>query len=245
MTRAAAADQARLLDLQDLDSTLSRLDHRRRTLPEAARAAGLADRVATLEQDAVIQRTRVSDLDREVARAEREVEQVRARADRDRDRLAAGTGSSKDLMGLQHELETLAARQRDLEDVELEVMERRETDAERLAAVEKELAETGAELAEATAARDRVLGEVMADGRRVAGERASTAAGIDSSLVALYDKLRASRGGVGAARLAGGRCGGCHLDIPQSDLAGIRALPADEVVRCEECGRILVRTEAG
>jgi uncharacterized protein len=245
VTRAAPADQARLLDLQDLDSTLSRLDHRRRTLPEAARVAELAERAATLEQDAVILRTRVSDLDREVARAEREVEQVRGRADRDRARLAAGTGSSKDLVGLQHELETLAARQRDLEDVELEVMERREADAERLAAVERELAEVGAELAEATAARDRALGEIMAEGRRVAGERTSTVAGIDTGLVTLYDRLRASRGGVGAARLAGGRCDGCHLDIPSSDLAAIRALPPDEVVRCEECGRILVRTEAG
>jgi predicted nucleic acid-binding Zn-ribbon protein len=245
VTRAPAADQARLLDLQDLDSTLSRLDHRRRTLPEAARAAELTERVATLEQDAVILRTRVSDLDREVARAEREVEQVRARADRDRDRLAAGTGSSKDLMGLQHELETLAARQRDLEDVELEVMERREAEAGRLAAVEKELEAVRGELADVTAARDRALAEIMGEGRRVTGERASTAAAIDAGLVALYDKLRASRGGVGAARLSGGRCDGCHLDIPSSDLAAIRALPADEVVRCEECGRILVRTETG
>lgn len=243
MTRASSADQARLLDLQDLDSALAQLDHRRRTLPEAARAAELADRVATLEQDAVILRTRVSDLDREAARAEREVEQVRARADRDRARLAAGTGNSKDLVALQHELETLTARQRDLEDVELEVMERQETAAERLTGAEKELAEARAELADATAARDRALAEIMGEGRRVVGQRSTAAGGIDAGLVALYEKLRATRGGVGAARLAGGRCEGCHLDIPSSDLAGIRALPADEVVRCEECGRILVRIE--
>jgi hypothetical protein len=245
VTRAPGTDQARLLALQDLDSTLARLDHRRRTLPEAARVAELTARVDALERDAVILRTRVSDLDREVARAEREVEQVRARAERDRDRLAAGTGSSKDLVGLQHELETLAARQRDLEDAELEIMERRETDAERLTAVERELAAARAELGEATAARDRAMSEVMTEGRRVAGERAAAVTGIDAGLVALYEKLRPSRGGVGAARLAGGRCEGCHLDIPSSDLARVRALPADEVVRCEECGRILVRAEAG
>lgn len=241
MTRAPAADQVRLLALQELDSTLARLDARRRSLPEAQRAAELEARVAALDEDAVILRTRVADLDREVARAEREVEQVRARADRDRKRLEAGTGTSKDLMGLQHEIETLAARQRDLEDVELEVMERRETDADRLATVEQQLATAREQLAEAVAARDAALAGIVAEGRRVAGERARAVTTVDAGLVALYEKVRSTRGGVGAARLEGGRCGGCHLDIPGSDLAQIRETPADEVVRCEECGRILVR----
>jgi hypothetical protein len=241
VTRAPAADQVRLLALQELDSALARLDARRRSLPEAQRAAELEARVAALDDDAVILRTRVADLDREVARAEREVEQVRARADRDRRRLETGTGTSKDLMGLQHELETLAARQRDLEDVELEVMERRETDADRLATVEQQLATAREHLAAAVTARDAALAGIVTEGRQVAAERARVVTTVDAGLVALYEKVRATRGGVGAAKLEGGRCGGCHLDIPGSDLAQIREIPADEVVRCEECGRILVR----
>lgn len=241
MTRAPAADQVRLLALQDLDSTLARLDARRRTLPEAQRAAELETRVAALHEDAVILRTRVSDLDREVAKAEREVEQVRTRAERNRARLETGTGSGKDLMGLQHELETLTARQRDLEDVELEVMERREVDGDRLASVEQQLAAAREQLTEAVAARDVALADIVAEGRRVTAERTQAVSGVDAGLVALYEKIRPTRSGVGAAKLEGGRCGGCHLDIPPSDLAQLRAAPADEVIRCEECGRILIR----
>lgn len=242
MTRASVADQNRLLALQQLDSTLAQLDARRRSLPEAAEAAALEQRAGVLDQDAVILRTRVADLDREVAKAEREVDQVRTRAERDRARLAAGTGSAKDLVGLQHELESLAARQNDLEEVELEVMERREAESERLAAVEAELAQVREKLADAVSRRDAAMAEIMANGRRVSAERAQAATGIDAALIALYDKIRSSRGGVGAARLDGIRCEGCHLDLPPSDVSRIRALAPDEIARCEECGRILVRS---
>lgn len=243
MTRASVDDQIRLLDLQRLDTSLARLGARRRALPETAETDRLTARTAALEEDAVIMRTRISDLDREVAKVEREVEQVRARADRDRARLDSGQGSSKDLVGLQHELESLAGRQRDLEDVELEVLERRETDAGRLAAVETELATARDLLVDAAARRDAALAALSAEAAALSARRASTVAEIDHVLVGQYEKIRASRDGVGAARLVGSRCEGCHLDLPHSDLARIRGLPADEVVRCEECGRILVRAD--
>ncbi len=127
MTKANALDQVRLLDVQTLDTRLLQLAHRRRTLPQHQQLAdveaerrGLADRLVQV-------RTTVGDVQRELRKAEADVEQVSTRAARDRARLEAGTGSAKDLQGLQHELESLARRQSDLEDVELEVMERLET----------------------------------------------------------------------------------------------------------------------
>ncbi len=74
------------------------------------------------------------------------------------------------------------------------------------------------------------------------GARQPLAADLPADLIALYDKLRETSGGLGAALLAGGRCGGCRLDLSGADLGRIRATSPEEVVRCEECRRIMVRT---
>ena len=186
--------------------------------------------------------TEYGDIQREVAKAEADVQLVRDRAARDRARLDSGTGSAKDLQALQHELESLARRQAELEDVELEVMERAE-DAESAAnqlAAERET--LSAQLAEATAARDAALAELDAEAARVAAPRADTVAGVGEDLVALYEKIRAQNGGVGAAALRQRRCGGCQLELNNVDMNRIKAAAPDEVLRCEECRRILVRT---
>jgi predicted nucleic acid-binding Zn-ribbon protein len=52
----------------------------------------------------------------------------------------------------------------------------------------------------------------------------------------------ASRGGVGAAELRQRRCTGCQLEINAAELREFAAAAEDEVLRCEECGRILIRT---
>ncbi len=72
---------------------------------------------------------------------------------------------------------------------------------------------------------------------------APATAGMPDDLLALYDRLRASKGGVGAAELRARQCGGCRLTLDNAELQSIAAMAADEVVRCEECQRILVRTD--
>ncbi len=64
---------------------------------------------------------------------------------------------------------------------------------------------------------------------------------LPAELVALYDRIRESTG-IGAALLRAGRCEGCRLELSGSERAKIKATAPDEVVRHEECGRILVRT---
>lgn len=243
MTRASHDDQVRLLGLQELDARIAQLEHRRRTLPEAAEVAELTARLTEARRAEGELAEAVAALDREVSRAERDVDQVRTRVDRDRQRLDAGTGSAKDLLGLQHELESLAARQSQLEDQELEIMERREAEAARLASVRDDAAATEASLAEATGRRDAAMAEVMTAGRAAVAARREAAAGVDGHLLTLYDKIRSQRSGVGAARFTGTGCDGCRMDFPPSEVTRVRAAGPDEVVRCEECGRILVRAD--
>lgn len=242
MTKADALEQVRLLDVQALDTRLRQLAHRRRTLPEHQQLADVDAERAGLRDRLVQVRTTVSDVQRELRKAEADVEQVRTRAARDRSRLEQGTGSPKDLQGLQHELESLARRQADLEDVELEVMERLEAAQAEQNGLAAALAAAEERAAELAASRDAATAQVDAEEATVTAQRDDVASGLDPTLVTLYDRTRERTQGIGAAMLRGKRCEGCRMELTPVELARIKALPADEVVRCEECGAILVRT---
>ena len=241
--KAAPDDQLRLLDLQALDSALDRLAHRRRTLPELAAVDELQTRVDRLADDVVLLQTEDADLGREQSKIDADVDVVRSRMAKDQQRLDTGQVSSpRELENLQSEIESLHRRQGDLEDAELEIMEKREVVQQRLAEVVAERERVALELAETEQRRDATFAEIDAESEKATQQRAELAVGIDAELLALYEKVRASSSGVGAAALHRGRCEGCHLQLNTTDLNRLRDAPADEVVRCEECRRILVRT---
>ncbi|MFF5171880.1 zinc ribbon domain-containing protein [Micromonospora sp. NPDC000089] len=233
--------QRRLLDLQAIDTTLAQLAHRRRALPERAELEALARELSALEDDRVRAQVAVDDLDRDIARLEKDVDQVRARKRKDEDRLAAGSGPSRELEALQHELASLNRRQGDLEDAELELMEQRETAQGVLDGIEARLAEARDRRAATEQRRDDSLAQIAKEEEFKRGARKPLAADLPADLVTLYDKIREDTG-LGAALLTAGRCGGCRLELSGADLARIRKADPDEVVRCEECRRIMVRT---
>lgn len=234
--------QRRLLDLQAIDTALTQLAHRRKTLPELAELDRLARELAVGEDDRVRAQVAVDDLDRDISRLEKDVDQVRVRADKDRGRLDAGTGPARELEALQHELATLTRRQSELEDAELELMEQREQAQGDLDTVIERLTSTRRTRAETERRRDSILSDLDKDREWKLSSRAPLAADLPADLVELYNKLRESTG-IGAALLRMGRCEGCRLELSGSERSRVRGLPADEVVRCEECGRILVRTD--
>ncbi|WP_431961245.1 zinc ribbon domain-containing protein [Actinacidiphila sp. bgisy160] len=241
--KAAPADQIRLLEVQALDARLAQLDHKRKNLPEHAEIERLNSDVSQLRDLLVAAQTEESDTAREQTKAEQDVDQVRKRAVRDQERLDSGAVSSpKDLENLQREIASLAKRQSDLEDVVLEVMERREGLQERVQELTGRLESVQAKAGESEERRDTALREIDAEGSAVVKEREIMAASVPADLLGLYDKLRAQSGGVGAARLYQKRCEGCRLELNITELNEVRAAAADEVVRCENCRRILVRT---
>jgi hypothetical protein len=241
--KAAPDDQLRLLDLQAFDSTLDRLAHRRTTLPEIEQAAALGARIAQLGDDVVRAETEDRDLGRAQQKVDADVEQVRSRMQRDQQRLDAGqVGSPRELQNLSHEIESLHRRQTELEDAELEVMEQRETVQARVTALRAEHEQATASLQETEQRRDAAVGQIETEVSAATAARGELADALPADLLALYDKLRASSAGVGAAALHRGRCEGCHLQLNTIDLNRLRDAPPDDVVRCEECRRILVRT---
>lgn len=228
--------------MQAVDTRLDQIVHRARSLPELVELAELEQRSAALRDELVGAQTSASDVQRELTKAEADVELVRQRSARNQTRLETGQGGHKELESLQHELASLQRRQSALEDAELEVMERLEIltgDVERLTA-EREALQSRVD--GATARRDRALAALDDERQQLVRQRVGMVAGLDEPLLALYEKVRESSGGVGAAVLRARRCEGCRLELNGQDLQRIRAAPADEVVRCEECRRILVRT---
>ena len=237
---ADPADQQRLLTLAELDSEIGRLQHTAKKLPQHARIAELMRNRQAVTDDLVAVTTRVGDLELSVRRAESDLVPVRTRLDRENKRVEDGSVTDpKVLRGLTEEVERIKRRIIELEDAELDLMgQLEETTAERdeLVTRKKEVEET---LRAEVAVRDAEVSKLSTEAK--AASRASEAEKVPAPLLALYEKIRTHRG-LGAARLHRGRCSGCQLELTISDLDVYRKAPQNEVLRCVECDRILVRT---
>lgn len=235
--------QVRLLDLADHDLHISQLEHKRRTLPDAQRAEELRLRLDRLNAEVIAAETIVSDIAREQARADADVDLVRERVRKDQT-LLTEINDAKQLQNLQQELESLARRQTELEDIELEVMERAEGAAAAVRVLTEDRDHVTSDLSVVEASVAEQYAEIDGDLASQQAERAALAGSLPQDLLALYEKIRMDHGGVGAARLERGRCAGCQLEIPPHELEDIRNAPPERVVRCEECRRILIRESA-
>jgi len=232
-----------LLDVQAVDNELAQLAHRKRTLPQLAEIAALNTRRSELDGRRVELGASVSDLGGHQRRLDADVEQVRARKQRNQQRLDSGAvGSPKDLANLQHELVALDRRISSLEDEELEYMELLEQAQGELDSVLQQISGLDQQLADLIASRDAAVAELDAGAANGVAERERLVSRLPAPLVTLYDKVRAGHGGVGAAALIRRQCQGCRLQLNAGDVAELAKAPADEVLRCPECDRILVRT---
>ncbi len=238
--KADAAQQNTLLKLAEMDTELAQLAHRAAHLPEQQRFEQIQAEQREVADRLGVLGVTLENLDADVAKLESEVDAVRRREDRDRGLLDSGTVQAKQLEELQHELGTLERRQASLEDSLLEVMERREEVAAEHSGEKARADALESDAATAAEARDAALAGIEQSRAEQAGRRAELAAGLNTDLVALYERLRASSG-VGAGRLQGVRCGACRIELDRGELARIAAAAEDEIQRCSECGAILVR----
>lgn len=241
MAKASPAEQMRLLDLQALDSRMKQLDSRARAARENPELAALAAKAAAARTALGAAATESADIERELTRAEADVASVTTRLERDRKHLDSGSGGSKELTALQSEIESLSRRRSDLEDTELEIMERLETakgtEAERRA----EAGAAESELAELEARRDSELAEIEAERAETQRQRTELAGRFAPDLLAVYERTLA-RNGIGAARLFHGTSEGSGMQLSPGDLAEIRKAADDAVVFCPDSGCILVRS---
>ncbi|MGW2662775.1 zinc ribbon domain-containing protein [Nocardia tengchongensis] len=239
---AESSIQAKLLDLAAVDAELTRIEHRRKVLPEQQAVDRLAAERTTRKDEAVKAEILIDDLDRDIRKLEGEIEAVRKREERDRGMLTAGSVGAKQLSELQHELGSLERRRKVLEDDEIEVMERREAAAAAHAHAGANLDQAEAELVDAERLRDSALADLAVAQQRCDSDRIALTNSFPAELLATYDKQRTTYG-VGAALLQARRCGACRIELDRGEISRISQTAPDVVVRCPECGAILVRTK--
>jgi uncharacterized protein len=237
---ASPADQLRLLDVAELDIRIRQADHARKNPAQAARVHELVARRQELSQELTTRLGVRDDLRSELRRIEADVAVVDARRDRDTERLQT-VSNPKDAQGLESELASLARRKSDLEDGELEVMERLEQADAAVAEQEAMIQQVNDEGAALSAAGKAEVAEATQRFDTATRDRAAVVGTVPADLLALYDRL--STRSAGAALLRRQTCEGCRMVLSGTDLQQLRQAAADAVVTCPECGCILVRTE--
>ena len=234
------SDQRSILDIQKFDQQSATLKNKAATLPELAEISTTTIKQNNVRDLRIAAETELSDVKRELARAEGDVEQIVTRIERDEKRLASGTGTPKELEQTQHELGTLGVRRSELEEVELEIMMRVDGIKDRISALTTEENELALVLADLNIRKENALAAIHTELEGIETDRKATTQSVGAELLALYEKIRESSG-IGAAALAGNQCKGCNLTMNTIELQRISGLAEDEVVRCEECRCILVR----
>ena len=239
--KASPSDQRSILDIARFDQQANSLRHKAANLPELAELASVTVKANNARDLRIAAETELNDVKRELSRAEGDVEQIVTRITRDEARLNGGSASPKELEQLQHEIATLKKRQESLEEIELEIMirndavtARRNTLTTDLASLETLKTEINSRLTTATTEINLLINEKLL-ARKEVGVK------IEQPLLDLYEKIRGANGGVGAAPLVGNKCNGCNLAINAVEMERIKSLAKDELLRCEECRRILVR----
>lgn len=241
MAKAPQAEQLRLLDLQANDSKLNQLKRQAAAARANPELSEVASRVAAADSEVVTAGTALADAERDLTRAEDDVQAVVSRLERDEQRLNSGTGTSKDLTALQSEVASLSKRRSDLEDIELEVMERVESARTAQEEAKSRAESVRTQLRELENTRDEELGRIEQERVGVQASRNELAGSFDPALLATYEKTLAKRG-VGAARLFHGTSEGSGMQLSPGDLADISRASDDDIVFCPDSGCILVRS---
>jgi predicted nucleic acid-binding Zn-ribbon protein len=239
--KAPHSDQLAILEVQALDDQLASLAQREANLPETVALNSAVIKRNNVRDLRIAAETERTDVKRELARAEGDVEQIVTRIKRDEARLNSGTGTPKELEQTQHELVTLGQRRAELEEAELTIMVQVEGITSRIDALSAEEEVLAAEIAELEIKKENALSLIINERNSVTEKRNAVAATIGDELKKLYAKVAEDNNGNGAALLEGNQCKGCRLTINTTEVGRISALAADEVVRCEQCRCILVR----
>jgi len=239
--QASIDQQSLILELQLLDNEIMQANTKLKSLPEIEQLLHIDKRITAATEEASVVKAQTDQIALELRRGEVDVETVTDRIKKDEARLSSGNATPKELEQLQHEVETLKKRQEALEEIELEIMIRNDAVTARSSTLTTDLAslqtlkdEISGRLQSATNEINKVIADKNTARNLVAGK-------IDKPLLDLYEKIRGNGGGVGAAALVGNKCNGCNLAINAVEMDRIKSLAKDELLRCEECRRILVR----
>jgi len=238
--QASPEQQSLTLELQLLDNEIMQANTKLKSLPEIEQLLHIDKRITAATDELTTVKAEADQIALELRRGEVDVETVTDRIKKDEARLSSGNATPKELEQTQHEVETLKKRQLALEEIELEIMVRSEAITARTNTLTTDLASLETLKAEINQRLTAASGEINTVITNKQSDRNVVGAKIEKPLLDLYEKIRSSSG-VAAAALVGNKCNGCNLAINAVEMERIKSLAKDELLRCEECRRILVR----
>ena len=239
--QASPEQQSLIFELQLLDNEIMQANTKLMSLPEIEQLLHIDKRIAAATEELVTVKAEADQIALELRRGEVDVETVTDRIKKDEARLSSGNATPKELEQLQHEVGTLKKRQETLEEIELEIMVRSEAITARTNTLTTDLASLETLKAEINQRLTTASGEINTVITNKRSDREKVVVKIETQLIDLYEKIRSVSGGVAAAALVGNKCNGCNLAINAVEMERIKSLAKDELLRCEECRRILVR----
>ena len=239
--QASPEQQSLIFELQLLDNEIMQANTKLKSLPEIEQLLHIDKRIVTATDELATVKAEADQIALELRRGEVDVETVTDRIKKDEARLASGNATPKELEQLQHEVGTLKKRQETLEEIELEIMVRSEAITARTNTLTTDLASLETLKAEINQRLTTASGEINTVITNKQSDREKVVVKIEKPLIDLYEKIRTASGGVAAAALVGNKCNGCNLAINAVEMDRIKSLAKDELLRCEECRRILVR----
>ena len=239
--QASPEQQSLIFELQLLDNEIMQANTKLKSLPEIEQLLHIDKRIVTATDELATVKAEADQIALELRRGEVDVETVTDRIKKDEARLASGNATPKELEQLQHEVGTLKKRQETLEEIELEIMVRSEAITARTNTLTTDLASLETLKAEINQRLTTASGEINTVITNKQSDREKVVVKIEKPLIDLYEKIRTASGGVAAAALVGNKCNGCNLAINAVEMERIKSLAKDELLRCEECRRILVR----
>lgn len=236
---ASPEELLQLLELQKIDSAIDRLNSRMRNLPEQEQLDELGNRLKVVDRAMGEKQAEVDEVGVRLRRMENDIDSMEKKIAMEQKRLNSGDVSNpREITNLSAEVDSLKKRKSKLEDDDLVIMEESEVVEKQLQELTGEIAQIRSDIASTTASRDEANVGLAEELEKARPRREHWAGRTPADLLKFYDDLRASKGGVGAAKLEGSTCLGCHMQLPAQEIERLRK--SSGVTRCEECGRILV-----
>jgi len=238
--KAKVESQRLLLDLNSIDQSISKLDYQKKNHPQLMKITELTARVPSIEASIVENDSQITETKKEVSKAEIDVENISKRVQKDKERLASSETSAKDLTQLQHEIGTLDSKQKELEEVQIEFLEKVEDLEHKKRGLQEIVEQVKAEISELNIAIKADFEKANKEIVTFSTERLTVISKVEKDLLDLYEKIR-SEHGIGAGLFSHGTCNSCQIQISPSEINNINSTDPEEVIRCENCRCILVR----
>jgi predicted nucleic acid-binding Zn-ribbon protein len=238
--RAAHESQKLLIELSSFDQKVSRLSNQKQNHPQLSKITELTARLPSIEASIVENESQINETKKELSRAEVDVENIAKRVKKDNERLNSGETSAKDLTQIQHEIGTLKSKQKELEEVEISILEIIEDLEHKKSGLQEILTQVKDEISQLNTSIKDDFSKANSEIAAFTTNRNKVVSKIDKSLVELYEKIRLEHG-IGAGMFSHGTCSSCQIQISAAEINKINALDPEEVIRCENCRCILVR----